>query len=82
MQCTALTRQSLAGLGQCSHGLTQDFNPQDLAFAEDDNGNRHVFVTDNANNKVYRLNRQHGGRPLVCDERRRYSRSLPGQVTA
>lgn len=45
-----------AGLGSAVTGFDSGFYPQDLAFAEDDNGNRHVFVTDNANNKVYRLN--------------------------
>jgi len=45
-----------AGLGSEVTGFDSGFYPQDLVFADDGNENGYVFVTDNANSKVYRLN--------------------------
>jgi len=43
-----------AGLGEAVTGFDAGFYPQDIAFAGD-SGDGRVFVTDNANSRVYRL---------------------------
>jgi hypothetical protein len=45
-----------AGLGSEVTGFDSGFSPQDIAYVSDDSGSGRVFVTDNANGEVYRLN--------------------------
>jgi len=44
-----------AGLGSEVTGFASGFYPQDIAYVSDGSGTGRVFVTDNANGKVYRL---------------------------
>jgi len=45
-----------AGLGSAISGFDAGFFPQDVAYVDDGNGTGRVFVADNRNGKVYRLN--------------------------
>jgi len=45
-----------AGLGSGVTGFAPGFYPQDIAYVSNGSGTGRVFVTDNVNGKVYRLN--------------------------
>ncbi|MHB0854704.1 MAG: NHL repeat-containing protein [Rectinema subterraneum] len=45
-----------AGFGAAVSGFDAGFFPQDVAYVDDGNGTGRVFVADNGNGKVYRLN--------------------------
>lgn len=45
-----------AGLGSEVADFESGFHPQDIAYVDDGSGSGRVFVTDNTNGKVYRLN--------------------------